>query len=133
MTTNAEYAIINTEIKGCDLTAEPKGKKGNTMTQKEFYTEVLNNETLSADAHEIAQKWLDKDNERNAEKRAAREGLLETVRTLLADATEPMTATAIATAVGISTPKATSLAKDVEGVKVGEIRVGNRFVKTYSL
>lgn len=103
------------------------------MTQKEFYTEVLNNETVSADAHEIAQKWLDKDNERNAEKRAAREGLLETVRTLLADATEPMTATAIATAVGISTPKATSLAKDVEGVKVGEIRVGNRFVKTYSL
>lgn len=103
------------------------------MTQKEFYTEVLNNETLSADAHEIAQKWLTKDEERNAEKRAAREGLLEAVKNLLTSATEPMTATAIGEAISVSTPKATSLAKDVEGVNVGEIRVGNRIVKTYSL
>ena len=62
----------------------------------------------------------------NAELRSAALGIL-------ADATEPVIASALADELGITTPKATNVLKAIDGVKVSKVIVGNRVVNGYSL
>ena len=103
------------------------------MTQREFYNEVANCTTLSTDARAIAQAWVEKDAEKYNAKRAENAELCEATIALLKGANEPMTASAVADNLGISTPKATSILKSIEGIHVSDVRVGNRIVKGYSL
>ena len=103
------------------------------MTQREFYTEVANCTNLTADARAIAQAWVDKDEAKYSAKRAEYAELREATVALLKGASEPMTASAVAGELEISAPKATSVLKSIEGIKVSEVRVGNRIVKGYSL
>lgn len=103
------------------------------MTQREFYNEVANCTNLSSDARAIAQAWIDKDAEKVNAKRAENAELTEAATALLKGSNEPMTASAVADNLGISTPKATSILKSIEEIKVSDVRVGNRIVKGYSL
>ena len=111
------------------------------MTNKELYQAIIEGATVTAEMAQKAQELLAKQAEdavkaaqARATKKAAEDApIIEAVRSLLTSATEPMTATAIGQAVEISTSKATFVAKNLDGVKVGEIRVGSRIVKTYSL
>lgn len=103
------------------------------MTQREFYNEVANCTNLSEDARAIAQAWVTKDAEKYLAKRAENAELSEAVVALLKGSAEPMTASAVADNLGISTPKATSILKSIEGITVSDVRVGNRIVKGYNL
>ena len=103
------------------------------MTQREFYNEVANCTNLSTDARAIAQAWVDKDAEKYLAKKAENAELCDASIALLKGSNEPMTASAVADNLGISTPKATSILKSIEGIKVTDVRVGNRIVKGYSL
>lgn len=111
------------------------------MTNKELYQSITEGAVVTAEMAQKAQELLAKQAEdavkaaaARAEKKAAEDApIIEAVRNLLTSATEPMTATAIGQAVEISTSKATFVAKNLEGIKVGEVRVGSRIVKTYSL
>ena len=111
------------------------------MTNKELYQSITEGTIVTAEMAQKAQELLAKQAEdatkaaqARATKKAAEDApIIEAVRYLLTSATEPMTATAIGQAVDISTSKATFIAKSLDGIKVGEIRVGSRIVKTYSL
>lgn len=111
------------------------------MTNKELYQSITEGAVVTAEMAQKAQELLAKQAEeatkaaqKRAEKKSAEDApIFEAVKTLLTSATEPMTATAIGQAVGISTSKATFVAKSLDSIKVGEIRVGSRIVKTYSL
>lgn len=103
------------------------------MTQREFYHEVANCTNLSEDARAIAQAWVDKDAEKQSAKVAENAELTNASIALLEGSNEPMTASAVADNLGISTPKATSILKSINGIKVSDVRVGNRIVKGYSL
>ena len=111
------------------------------MTNKELYQSITEGAVVTAEMAQKAQELLAKQAEeatkaaqKRAEKKSAEDApIFEAVKTLLTSATEPMTATAIGQAVEISTSKATFVAKNLDGIKVGEVRVGSRIVKTYAL
>ena len=84
------------------------------MTNREFYNAVVANE-ISEEVIAHATNALAKLDERNA-KRANTPS-----KTQIAN--EPMLASEIANAVGISTPKASALAKKVDGVQVTDVKV----------
>ena len=107
------------------------------MTIKELYQSITEGAVVTAEMAQKAQELLANQAEgaaKRAKNKLAEDApIIEAVRNLLTSATEPMTATAIGQAVEISTSKATFIAKSLDGVKIGEIRVGSRINKTYSL
>ena len=97
------------------------------MTQRDFYTAVINanlNEEMTSFATEAIAK-LDARNAKRAERpsktQIANAPIIEAISRVLTD--EPMLASKIAELCGISTAKASALAKKVEGVKVVDVKV----------
>ena len=97
------------------------------MTQREFYTTVIAT-TDNEELKDFATSAIAKLDERNA-KRAAKPSktqkenapIIKAIADLLTS--EPMLASEIASALEISTPKASALAKKVEGVSVCDVKV----------
>ena len=97
------------------------------MTQRDFYTAVVNanlNEEMSTFASEAIAK-LDARNAKRAntpsKTQIANEPIIKAIAECLTS--EPMLASEIAAACGISTQKASALAKKVEGVSVTDVKV----------
>jgi hypothetical protein len=113
------------------------------MTNKELYKAIVEGAVVTADMEVKARCLLAKQEEdalrastKRAEKKSAEDmPLIEAVTELLRTSDSPLTATEIASAgIGITTHmKATAIAPKVEGVVIGEKRIGNRMVKTYTL
>lgn len=113
------------------------------MTNKELYKAIVEGAVVTADMEAKARELLTKQEEdalkasaKRAEKKSAEDApLIEAVTELLRTSDAPLTATEIASAgIGIAThSKATAIVGKVEGVVVGEKRIGNRMVKTYTL
>ena len=113
------------------------------MTNKELYKAIVEGAVVTADMEAKARELLAKQEEdalkasaKRAEKKSAEDmPLIEAVTELLRTSDAPLTATEIARAfTDIRThSKATAIASKVEGVMVGEKRIGNRMVKTYTL
>ena len=112
------------------------------MTNREFYTAILNTEGINDDLKAYAQGEIDKLNARNDKRKTtltkeqvANEGIKTNILAHLAKA--PAVASEIATAVGVSTQKASALCKLLvnEGkVTVADIKVKNKgAVKQYTL
>ena len=120
--------------------AKPKGKKGKTMTNREFF-EAVQKGTINADVQAHATAEIDKMNARN-EKRAttpsktavANEPLKAKIIEFLTEKGEPILTSVIGEAVEISTSKATALLKQLEndGKIIGEEakvpKIGKRMV-----
>jgi len=111
------------------------------MTTRNFYETIAANETLSADLREFAAaaiEKMDKSAASRAEKAAEKKSIedapiIEAITNYLRENPGAHTASDIAAAVGIKTPKATAVLRKVEGVNVGEGKKDKRIVKTYSL
>ena len=114
------------------------------MTNKELYQAIVEGAVVTAEMAQKAQELLVKQAEdaqkaatKRAEKKSAEDlPLIEAVTEVLRTSGTALTATEIASAgiPGLTThSKATSIASRVEGVVVGEKRIGSRIVKTYSL
>lgn len=111
------------------------------MTTRNFYETIAANETLSAELREFAAaaiEKMDKSAASRAEKAAEKKSIedapiIEAVTNYLRENPGAHTASDIAAAVGIKTPKATAVLRKVEGVNVGEGQKDKRIVKTYSL
>ncbi len=111
------------------------------MTTRNFYETIAANETLSAELREFATAAIEKMDksaasraEKAAEKKSAEDApIIEAVTNYLRENPGAHTASDIAAAVGIKTPKATAVLRKVEGVNVGEGQKDKRIVKTYSL
>lgn len=112
------------------------------MTNREFYTAIINNEAISADLKTFAQGEIDKldarnDKRKNTQTKAQKEneGIMTSILDHLANGSA--VASDIATAVGISTQKASALCKllvDGGKVTVADIKVKNKgTVKQYTL
>lgn len=112
------------------------------MTNREFYTAILNVEGINADLKAYAQGEIDKLNARNDKRKTtmtkeqvANEGIKANILAHLANA--PAVASEIAVAVGVSTQKASALCKLLvnEGkVAVADVKVKNKgAVKQYTL
>ena len=109
------------------------------MTNKNFFENVTEGTVVTAEMAEKAQELLTsllnseaKRASKRAEKKSADLPLIEKVVEFLRNH-GVATANESAEAIGVSTSKATVLAKQVEGVVIGEGRNGNRIIKTYSL
>ena len=111
------------------------------MTTRNFYETIAANETLSAELREFAAaaiEKMDKSAASRAEKAAEKKSIedapiIEAITNYLRENPGVHTASDIADAVGIKTPKATAVLRKVEGVNVGEGKKDKRIVKTYSL
>lgn len=111
------------------------------MTTRNFYETIAANETLSAELREFAAaaiEKMDKSAASRAEKAAEKKSIedapiIEAITNYLRENPGAHTASDIAAAVGIKTPKATAVLRKVEGVNVGEGQKDKRIVKTYSL
>lgn len=107
------------------------------MTTRNFYETIAANETLSAELREFATaaiEKMDKSTEKVAEKKSAEDApIIEAITNYLHENPGVHTASDIAAAVGIKTPKATAVLRKVEGVNVGKGEKNKRIVKTYSL
>ena len=111
------------------------------MTTRNFYETIAANETLSAELREFAAaaiEKMDKSAASRAEKAAEKKSIedapiIEAITNYLRENPGTHTASDIAAAVGIKTPKATAVLRKVEGVNVGEGQKDKRIVKTYSL
>ena len=97
------------------------------MTNRDFYNAVINaniNEEMTQFATDAIAK-LDarnaKRSERPSKTQIANAPIIEAISRVLTD--EPMLASKIAELCGISTAKASALAKKVEGVKVVDVKV----------
>lgn len=112
------------------------------MTEREFLTAILAVEGIATDLADYATEGLAKLDARNDKRKNTKskaqienEGIMATI--LEALATAPMVASEIATAVGISTQKASALCKllaDNGKVTVADIKVKNKgTVKQYTL
>lgn len=112
------------------------------MTEREFLTAILAVEGIATDLADYATEGLAKLDARNDKRKNTKskaqienEGIMATI--LEALATAPMVASEIATAVGISTQKASALCKllaDSGKVTVADIKVKNKgTVKQYTL
>lgn len=111
------------------------------MTTRNFYETIAANETLSAELREFAAaaiEKMDKSAASRAEKAAEKKSIedapiIEAIANYLRENPGAHTASDIAAAVGIKTPKATAVLRKVEGVNVGKGQKDKRIVKTYSL
>ena len=113
------------------------------MTNREFYTAIIGNPNVADDLKTFAQAEIDKldarnDKRKNTQTKAQKEneGVMNTiVETLTANGA--MVASEIATAIGISTQKASALCKllvDGGKVKVEDVKVKNKgTLKQYSI
>ena len=112
------------------------------MTNREFYTAIIGNPNVADDLKTFAQAEIDKldarnDKRKNTQTKAQKEneGIMTAILAHLANGSA--VASEIATAVGISTQKASALCKLlVEGgkVTVADIKVKNKgTVKQYTL
>ena len=112
------------------------------MTNREFYTAILANESINADLKAFAQSEIDKldarnDKRKNTQTKAQKEN--EGIMTAILDhlANGSAVASDIGTALGISTQKASALCKllvDSKKVTVEDIKVKNKgTVKQYTL
>lgn len=112
------------------------------MTNREFYTAIINNEGISADLKNFAQGEIDKldarnDKRKNTQTKAQKEneGIMTSILDHLANGSA--VASDIGTALGISTQKASALCKllvDGGKVTVADIKVKNKgTVKQYTL
>ena len=97
------------------------------MTNRDFYNAVINaniNDEMTSFATEAIAK-LDarnaKRSERESKTQIANKPIIEAISKVLTD--EPMLASKIAELCGISTAKASALAKKVEGVSVTNVKV----------
>ena len=97
------------------------------MTQREFYNAVIA-ETQNADLAKFAVEALEKLDARNAKRsekpsktQIANEPIIKSISEMLT--TEPMLASDIASALDITTQKASALVKKVEGVQVVDVKV----------
>lgn len=97
------------------------------MTNREFYNAVITN-AITEEVIAHAENALVKLDERNAKRantpsktQIANEPIIKAIAEVLTS--EPMLASEIASAVGISTPKASALAKKVEGVHITDVKV----------
>ena len=108
------------------------------MTNREFYNAVITN-AITEEVIAHAENALVKLDERNAKRantpsktQIANEPIIKAIAEVLTS--EPMRASEIAEAVGISTQKASALVKKVEGVNVVDVKVkGKGTQKAYSL
>ena len=126
MTNKTKSVIIKTQVK------ELKKKGNKIMTQREFYTMVIENQMdgteISDEMVAFAKDAIAKLDERNA-KRASKESakqiankpIIEAISRVLTD--EPMLASKIAELCEISTQKASALVKKVEGVQSVDVKV----------
>ena len=121
MTNPNKSVIIKTQVK------ELKKKGNKIMTQRDFYTAVINaniNEEMSSFATEAIAK-LDERNAKRASKESAKQiankPIIEAISRVLTD--EPMLASKIAELCEISTQKASALVKKVEGVQSVDVKV----------
>ena len=121
MTNKTKSVIIKTQVK------ELKKERKNTMTNRDFYTAVINaniNEEMTQFATDAIAK-LDARNAKRANTESktqiANKPIIEAISRVLTD--EPMLASKIAELCGISVNKASALAKKVEGVKVVDVKV----------
>lgn len=103
------------------------------MTQREFYNAVING-TITEDMVTFATEAIAKLDVRNAKRaerpsktQIANEPIIKAISEVLTD--EPMLASKIAELCGISTAKASALAKKVEGVKVVDVKVKGKGTK----
>jgi len=111
------------------------------MTTRNFYETIAANETLSTELREFAAAAIEKMDksaasraEKAAEKKSVEDApIIEAITNYLRENPGAHTASDIAAAVGIKTPKATAVLRKVEGVNVGEGQKDKRIVKTYSL
>lgn len=96
-----------------------------------------NNEAMRDSAKKLLdsyQKQVEKRKSKAAEKKSIEDApIIEAVTNYLRENPGAHTASDIAAAVGIKTPKATAVLRKVEGVNVGEGKKDKRIVKTYSL
>ena len=97
------------------------------MTQREFYTAIVNSD-LSDELKTFATEAIAKLDARNAKRAStpSKKSLenapyIEKIKGLLTS--QPMLASEIATALEISTQKASALVKQVEGVSVTDVKV----------
>ena len=97
------------------------------MTQREFYNAVIA-DTTNADLAQFAVEALEKLDARNAKRastpsKAQKENapIIEAISKVLTS--EPMRASEIAEALGISVQKASALVKKVDGVSVTDVKV----------
>ena len=97
------------------------------MTQREFYNTVIAT-TDNDELKDFATSAIAKLDERNAKRASkpsktqiANEPIIKAIADLLTS--EPMLASEIASALEISTPKASALVKKVEGVSVCDVKV----------
>lgn len=110
------------------------------MTIKELLTATTEGAVVTAEMAEKAKAELER-MAAEAANRAAKAAEKRSIEDapLLAEATELLsdhtvrTASQIAAAMGIKTPKATALMRKLEGVKVSDVQVDKRIVKGYSL
>ena len=108
------------------------------MTKREFLEMVIE-ESANAEVKAFAESEIVKMNERNAKRSAtpsktalANEPIKAEISKVLSE--EPMTASAVAEKVGISTQKASALLRQIDGLTVTEVKVkGKGKVKGYAL
>ena len=97
------------------------------MTQREFYnaviTSVENEELVTFATEQIEKLDIRNAKRKGAESKKAKENapIKEAILGVLTH--EPMTASDVASAVGISTQKASALLRQIEGLSVSEIKV----------
>ncbi len=97
------------------------------MTQREFFTAIVNSE-VSEELKAFATEAIAKLDARNAKRSStpskaqiANEPIVKAIRDILTD--EPMLASKIAELCGISVNKASALAKKVDGVQIVDVKV----------
>lgn len=106
------------------------------MTKREMFEAIVNGQ-VTAEIVEMAKAEIKKMDERNAKRRetpsksaVANEPIKAEIVKVLTN--EPMTASAVAEQVGISTQKASALLRQIEGLEVTEVKVkGKGKVKGY--
>lgn len=103
------------------------------MTMNDFWKELKTNSSLSADAQNIVAKKVAAIEKEEADKNAMNAELQAAALALVTDAAEPVTASAAADEMGTTVPKATYILKNLPGVKVTKVIVGNRVVNGYSI
>ena len=108
------------------------------MTKREFMEMVIA-ECANEEVKAFAQSEIEKMNARNAKRSATPSKTAVANEPIKADivkvlTAEPMTASEIAKAVGVSTQKCSALLRQIEGLEVTEVKVkGRGKVKGYSL
>ncbi len=106
------------------------------MTNKEFYNAVINAEIsdeVTEKATILLQRVEDSNSAKTRKKAEENAPLIQAVTELLTGKAEPTLASEIGAHLGVTTSKATAVAKKVEGVQIVEVKVNGRKVNGYLL